>query len=340
LKWYSIAAVIFVCIMLAGGNSFFGTTEGLGIEWLGPWVTFSLVIGVNLVLLPVFYLLQGCNQVAQFWLYRLALQILNGIVLWASILMGAKLWSLSIAGFACIVWSILFLWQRYPHVIRLMFSEPTGPQINWSREVWPMQWRVALSWMSSSFTSQLFAPILFRTVGPSVAGRAGLTITLSNALVSLAGSWVNTRAPRFGILIAQRNFKDLDRLFRQAFVMSTAVASTGALTAWAGIWLLNLANSSLAERVLSPLPAAMLLLASVITTIVTSLAIYLRAHKKEPLVAVLLLTSLATAVSAVLVASGSGADGVFACYLALLVFFQLPSSILVFRRSRRTWHSS
>ena len=339
LKWYGFAALICVGAMVVAGNSFFTNAEHHRVEWLGPWIAFCVAVGLNMVLTPIFYLLQGCNQVAEFWFYRFVLQVLNGLALGLAIVSGAELWSLSIAGFTCIIWSAFFLWTRHPNMIRLITSKTSGLRVSWRTEVWPMQWRVAVSWLSTYFTSQMFVPILFRFADPSVAGQAGLTITVSNALLSLANSWMITKAPRFGMLIAQRNFKELDFVFFRALFISSIVAIFSGLTVWIAIYILNAVNVPIAERLLSPLSAALLLLTCVVTVQVTALATYLRSHKKEPLVAVLLLTSLATTILALLTVGPFGAEGVFASYLAMVLCFEFPLCIVIFKYSRAKWHS-
>jgi O-antigen/teichoic acid export membrane protein len=339
LYWYSIMAAVGIAILLVGGYAFFMRAGDHGVNWLGPWIAFSTALAVNLALMPMFYLLQGCNQVAEFWRYRLILQVLNGGTTIIALLGGAQLWSLPIASFVCIGWSLLFLWRRYPQMFRLVMSIPSGARIRWRTEVWPMQWRVAVSWLSNYFTSQMFAPILFQFATPAVAGRMGLTISLSNALLSLASSWITTKAPHFGILIAQGKFKALDSQFLRAFFMSMGVAAAGALCTWAGIALLNVLHVPLAERILAPLPAALLLLSSLIAVAILALATYLRAHRKEPLVYVMLITTVLTAITSLLTAAPLGVEGVLLSYLMLLVGFELPLCIAIFRRSRSKWHA-
>lgn len=45
-----------------------------------------------------------------------------------------------------------------------LIKEKTGDfRVSWKTEIWPLQWRIALSWLSGYFIFQLFTPILFIT---------------------------------------------------------------------------------------------------------------------------------------------------------------------------------
>ncbi len=45
--------------------------------------------------------------------------------------------------------------------------------ISWRREVWPFQWKIAVSWLCDYFIFQLFTPVLFAFRGPVEAGQDG-----------------------------------------------------------------------------------------------------------------------------------------------------------------------
>jgi hypothetical protein len=68
------------------------------------------------------------------------------------------------------------------------------------------------------------------------------------------------------------------------------------------------------------------------------ISIYLRAHKREPLAPVYLLTALVVLASALVLGERFGALGITAGYLGAVAFIQTPLSLLVFRRCRAEWH--
>ena len=336
-KWYGWAAILLVIGLGPGGYAFFSKSPGGGVSWSGPWAALCIGVGAGFTLLPVFSLLQGCNQVPQFWFYRWIQQVVNGISIWAAILLGAGLWTMPVASAAGLLWSVFFLLRRYPGFIG-SFLTPPAVRIRWRTEVWPLQWRIAISWIGAYFTTSLFVPILFRLSGPVAAGQMGMTITLSFVLLAVSSNWVVTKGPRFGVLIAQGEYRELDRLFRKSFLSSITTSCIGAVTISLGVFLLHRFQHPLSARILSPLPTVLLLSATVLSSATLGISIYLRAHKREPLAPVYLLTSLVVLALALMLGERFGALGITAGYLGVIAVIQLPLSYVVFKRRRAEWH--
>ena len=242
---------------------------------------------------------------------------------------------------ACgICWSVYFLYHNFGKFLNEIFRYTSFGNniIIWRHDIWPIQWRIAISWLSTYFTTQLFVPILFQISGPVVAGQMGMTITLCNVLIAVSSNWIVTKGPQFGVLIANKYFKKLDKLFYRSLFVSTIVAVFCSLSAWLIIYLLNIIKIPIATRILPPLPAAMMFLASIFISIINSLSIYLRAHKKEPLSGICFISTILISLLAIILATRFNAIGVVMSYLGVLVLFQLPISIIIFRRFRLLNH--
>ncbi len=340
MRWYAIAGAALLVLLLVGGHFFFASsTNTTKIEWLQPWIVICVITTLNFLTIPLFSFLQGCNQVGPFWFYRFLQQVINGLSLWLAIALGWNLWTVAFAQFTLLLWSVIFVIYRYPNFTRsLLRKGPVEDTIPWRAEVWPVQWRVAATWLSGNFTTQMLVPILFRSINPVAAGQLGITITLGNVLTAAASNWIVTRAPAFGMLIAKRRYAELDAQFRRTMTLSALFAVVIAALLLALIWLLGVVRPALAERVL-PLPAAaILLLGATLNAVLTGIAVYLRAHKKEPLVAVYLLGSGATLLAAMLLTPVVGVTGTLALY-TVIIGLQLPASYLILRRCRTTWHA-
>jgi hypothetical protein len=337
-RWFLWAAILLVLGLGYAGYVFFSQSPGGGVSWSGPWAALCVGVGAGFALQPIFSLLQGCNQVPQFWFYRWIQQVVNGISIWAAILLGADLWTMPVASAAGLLWSVFFLLRRYPGFVGSFLTLPSGPLIRWRSDVWPVQWRIAISWIGAYFTTSLFVPILFRLSGPVAAGQMGMTVTLALVLLAVSSNWIVTKGPRFGVLIAQGEYRELDRLFRKSFLSSIAVSCLGAVTIALGVFLLYRFQHPLSARILSPLPTVLLLSATILNSATMGISIYLRAHKREPLAPVYLLTSLVVMALALALGERFGALGITAGYLGAVAFIQLPLSLLVFRRRRAEWH--
>jgi hypothetical protein len=166
----------------------------------------------------------------------------------------------------------------------------------------------------------------------------GMLITLSNVIIAIAASWVVTKGPYFGGLIALHQYTKLDVLFKRSYITSIVVASLGATLGWVTLIFLEILGSPLSERVLPPMPSAMILLSGVLVTAITGLSVYLRAHKKEPLVWVYFISTLIIGILTILLGRQWGAMGIATGYLLILLTFQLPISVATFKHSRQVWH--
>jgi hypothetical protein len=94
----------------------------------------------------------------------------------------------------------------------------------------------------------------------------------------------------------------------------------------------------LVNRILAPLPTGLFLAGQVLMQVAAVEAVYLRAHKREPLAAL-------SAITALLVLGGScyfgkvyGAVGAAASYCGVTLLFALPGVTAVLIRCRRRWH--
>lgn len=337
-RWYAGAALAVWIVLCPLGYLFFYRSAQGQIDWMWPWLIFCVGLGLNLFLTPAFVLLQGCNQVAQYWYYWFVQQIVYGSAMWVGILLGAGLWIWPLAISCMVVWSIIFL-RRYRRFLMSFLITPSGHRVLWRSQIWPIQWRIALSWFSSGFTNQLFTPILFRAFGPVLAGQMGMTNSLTNILVAISSNWVVTKGPRFGSLIAQRRFQELDNLFLRSFLVVLFVSFLGAAVGLGAVLVLNLAHLPLSLRILPPLPIAFFLACAVFSSVLISLSIYLRAFKQEPLVGIFLMGSLAVAILAILFGSRYGALGIGVSYFAVLLGFELPISVIIFWHRRASWHA-
>jgi hypothetical protein len=202
-----------------------------------------------------------------------------------------------------------------------------------------MQWKIALSWMSGYLIFQLFNPILFAYFGAVVAGQMGMTLMLTSALCTVAMSWISTKVPIFGQLIARKEYKALDRLFIRTLLQATIVAITGGVLLWGAVVILNASQISLSRRVLAPLPFALLTIVAVINVVGFAQAAYLRAHKEEPFLLNSVVLGILMALSTYFLGRVYGAMGMAVGYFTLAGLLGLGWGSWIFISKRRIWHS-
>ncbi len=338
-KWFAIAAPLVSIVLGLVGFFFFSQKAGSEINWAAPWLVLCVLTGINFCLMPVWSLLNGCHQVAQVSYYKLWDSILFNIVLLLSIVNGMALWSPVFALTARLIWSGIFLSRRYPNFLKTFFSPhiaSEGSSISWEHEIWPVHWRSAVCWINGYFAVFIFTPVMFHYHGPILAGQTGMTLLLVEAISSISAIWVTAKAPRFGSLIAKKDYEELDKLFRRITKIIAVVSAASALTFWVFISLLYSLNTPFALRFLSPLPAGIFFIAQVLNMLSIPMSLYLRAHKREPFVALSFLHGGLSVVLVLVLGKYFAAIGIaVSCLLVNIIV--VPATFVIWYRLRQKW---
>jgi len=340
MRWYGAAAILFILVLLATGFAFF-TRYGnsSSVAWQLPWAGTVLATAGSLVVMPVLAFLEGCGLVPEVARFRVLQAVAANITLWLALLGGAALAAAPLFALANLTVAVLWLATAQRALLNDFLTFPVREKIDWRADIWPYQWRIAVSWLSGYCIFQLFTPVLFAFHGPAEAGRMGMAITLAGAVSSLGTSWLTTKAPQFGMLVSQRRFLELDSLFTRSLKQAACVSVLAAGFAMGLALLLNVLQLALATRLLSPLPLFLLLLTTVINVVVCAEAIYLRAFKREPFVIVSLLHAALVGSWTCSIGRTYGALGMMLGYLMISAAVGIGIGTWIFRNSRRAWHA-
>jgi O-antigen/teichoic acid export membrane protein len=201
---------------------------------------------------------------------------------------GFKLYVLGVGYLASVL-----LWQLFVRKAKLdiilinLWKSNITESVSYWREIFPYQWKIALSWVSGYFIFQLFNPVLFATEGAVIAGQMGMTLQALNAIQAFSMSWLNTKVPLYSKLIALKDYVQLDKIFNRTLHQMVSVCVMLLATFFVVIWILNVTQFSfggnvLADRFLDYFPMLLLMIPVVIRQYVNSWATYLRCHKQEP----------------------------------------------------------
>ncbi len=338
LQWYAVAAALSGVTLLIGGTLFFAFKPTAVSGWQSPWIALAILAGGTLFLTPFLSMLEGCGLVTEVARVRLWQAIASNLTAWSVLLAGGRLWaSPAISGASLLfggAWVLLIHRRFFSDLLRTR-----GDGISWREEVWPFQWRIAVSWISSYFIFHLFIPVLFTSRGPAEAGRMGMSLTLASAVYLVSNSLLTTKVPQFGELIARRDFAELDARFFPAMWRSFGVMAFGAAVLLGGTLVLHAIGHRWSTRLLEPLPFALLLATMMANTIFFAEAVYLRAHKQEPLIRVFIASGLAVATSTLLLGRAYGATGMMLGYFATTLVVSLGGGTWMFLQKRREWHA-
>ncbi len=340
VRWYTIAAALLAAFLLIAGSYFFSVHHHGGdlVSWRRPWYAAALAATLTFQLDPILSFMEGCGFVANVARLRLAQAVTGSSLAWLALAAHHGLFApaMIIAGNASV--ASIWLFRRRNLLLSLLWHHPGEHRIQWMKEVWHFQWRIAISWLCGYFIYQIFNPVLFAFKGPIAAGQMGMSLSLANALQAVAISWLNTKAAPFGILVARREYAQLDHLFFKALRQASEVFMAGAFAVWLVTLSLNLVHSKLAQRVLSPESMGALLLATAVNVVVFGEALYLRAHKQEKFLLNSILGALLVAPSAYFLGRSYGAAGIVAGNLTIALLMGLPLGTYTFLKYRKLWH--
>lgn len=284
-KWFGVASLLFGSVLIPLGLVFFAQHPAPGFSWRLPWVLAVGGIALNLKAVPLWAIISGGGLVRWDNFRTLIGGICGALGAAGAISSDYGLYAVPIISCANGLTAWLGLLLFFPGFLRQIRGSTSQSgedvRLSWWEEIWPMQWRIAVSWMAGYFIFQLFTPTLFAFQGPVVAGQMGLTLAATNAVLALGVTWTTARNPELCRLIAQREDAALDRYFRRLLVEVTAVALVSGGAALALIdWLQGLPR--FAGRFLPTHLVGIQMMSTLINLWSNALATYCRAHKSEP----------------------------------------------------------
>lgn len=331
-KWYRVAAVLFFFVSLLAGMVLFRREGSLpATDWVGPWLGLAAFTAVNLYFSPMLAVTEGCGQVGQVARLRLGQSMVGFCLTWIGLFAGAGLWAIPLNAFVAIIWTSRWL-QDKGHVLR-MFGDVRkvvpSQTIDWRREVFPFQWRIAVSWMSGYLMYQLFTPLVFVHLGAATAGQLGLTIAVFTAIQSLGVSWFNARIPAITGYISQGNRKELNTLFGATFVRATGLTLAGCLAVLVAVAAMHTLHLRLATRLVELSTMIVIAVGTVANTAIYGAATYMRAHGKEPMLPVSVTAAVLT-LGAAYVASRIGTFETMLSQTVITVVVVLPWTAKLF----------
>lgn len=344
--WFGAAAALMVLALVPAGLLFFGEKGAVSFSWRLPWILAVVGTALNLFVMPFFALIMGSGDVVTVNKRELVAAVASSFLCWAVIGFHGGLYAAFAVNLGALFISWGYLLSRRPMFIKLAIKGwsrgvKTGYKISgglsWWSEIWPMQWRMAVSSGAAYFMFQLFNPVLFHFHGAAAAGRMGMTLTAANALLAGSMTVLNARTPEFGKLVAIRDWSGLDVLFLRVTKHALALALFGACAGFAVIWQLQ-AHFAIGGRFIPAGDAALLFGAIVIQTAAGAFANYLRAHKQEPLMGMTIVASVLQGAGTWFLGKHFGARGVCVAFLSVTAAFVLPYVLLVWNRCRRQWH--
>ena len=344
LKWYLFFASVLILSLIVIGIIYFKkyNTAADTVSWAAPWVLLATGTGINLIISPIIAFLQGLGKVKEIAKVQLILQIFKLSIVWIGLIAGAKLYVLGLSSFIGILIYTLAVTLKYRKLLTNIWKTEIIERVHYRKEIFPFQWKIAMSWISGYFIFQLFNPVLFATEGPVVAGQMGMTLAALGGISSITIAWINTKVPTFSGFIAQKKYNQLDTLFNstllQSFILNILLLlAMFAVVFWIRYFNISMGGKHLGDRFLPYLPMLFMMLSIVANHIITSWATYLRCHKQEPMMVLSISIGILCTLSTVFLGRYFGVLGMTAGYLALCII-SFVCTYFIFINKKHEWH--
>lgn len=348
VKWYSVlACLVFVFLLIVGNIYFqrFGDSQSLEVEWNTPWMLICVGTGIKLFEAPITSILTGLGFVKEMSKIGFWQQIIIPVATWIGLACGLKLYVLGIGYIlSVLIWFTFIYSDRLLPIIINLWRQQITDRVGYFEEIFPYQWRIALSWVSGYFIFNLFNPVLFATEGAIVAGQMGMTLSILNAIQSFSLSWINTKIPLYSKLIALKEYVQLDELFNRTLKQMVSICAFLLLSFFCVVWFLRFTElqingNLLGYRFLDYAPMILMMIPVFLQQFTASWATYLRCHKKEPF----LLNSIVGGV--LCMSSTLGLGDLFGIYgvtigYCIITILMFPWGYWLYYSNKMKWHGN
>jgi O-antigen/teichoic acid export membrane protein len=254
---------------------------------------------------------------------------------------GFKLYSSALASLLSILvnyFQILFSKRR--RILQKIWKLQEAWKLDYLKEIFPLQWKIALSWVSGYFIFQLFNPVLFATEGPKIAGQMGMTLQALNGISSISMSWITTKVPFFSALIARKEYLALDNIFNKTVKQVFYITTLLTIIFIGVVFGMKLLRMDLGDRFLGISYITLLGITIIINQIVFAWATYLRCHKKEPFLYMSIVVGILCCSSTFFMGHQFGINGIIYGYTFLMISVSFFWSLYIFNKKKLEWHGN
>lgn len=285
LKIYLILAFAFIAIVGPIGYFIFKNSIELSlINWLLPWSALVLLTGFNLYLSPLLSFHEGLGRVTPVYKLRFIQTVIGSTFLILLLIWGFNLFSIIALPFISFIFSFIWLNLNFNHIKKFkeFINKKNDFNFSWYNEIFALQWRVSLSWISGYFIFYFLQPVIFSVYGPVIAGKFGISFNILRVASNLCISWLSPKLPELSRLYFSKKKRSMNNLFLRYSKNVIQISFISFLGINFAHYLLGIYDSELQNRFLDYEHFFVLTLICFIDICIYCLATYTRAFKEEP----------------------------------------------------------
>jgi O-antigen/teichoic acid export membrane protein len=272
--------------------------------------------------------IEAAGKMAAIAMMRLVQIALSACACWLAMIGGEGLWAAVLVSLGGVVVPVIWLFIRWPLLLKQLIPH-LGRNVTVRTELFQVQWRIAISWICTYFSSQVYALILMQLHGPAISGRLALSMAIVNMVGVLALSSMAGRVAFVGHDAARNNIIDIKKKFNKDLLFFGLINAVGIVGIAFGFWIID--ATPYIDRVLPFWQMGVLFLFTLVINLINLFSTYIRSYLREPFMRVNLLTTIITLPLAYWAALHYSAVGVVFSLASVAVFITLPFSLYVWR---------
>ena len=332
MKWSSGMGLLAFPIILVVGFVILNEKQ-TDIAWEIPWFVYgiaSIFVFVNSMLLSF---IEGCNSVGEVQKIRFYISFITAISTIVLLVLGSELYALAISlGIGALSGTII-IFYKYKYMLKQLFFFNKAAEHNWKRDILPLVGRYAISWISGYFIFSVFTPIAFHFYGVVEAGQIGFSLAIYTAIFGIANIWMTIITPKINIYVAHKDYDNLNRIFKKHLISAVVTYILGVTVLFFLVFFLK-DILPFATRLVSPFSLGIIALGWLLQIIINAYAIYMRAHKEEPLMIPSFVIGVYISITTVLIAIYFPFEYFFLGFLSSYVW-GLPWIMVIFKRYKK-----
>jgi len=327
MKWSFGMGIIAFPIILSVGFMMLAEKQTL-ISWMIPWTIYGLASVFVFMNSMILSFIEGCNSVGEVQKIRFVISFFTTISTGLFLVLGFELYALAISLLIGALSGMGIILYRYQYMLKQLYDLSLNVSHAWKNEILPLTGKYAISWISGYFIFSIFTPIAFHYYGAIEAGKVGLSMAVCSAIFGIANMWITIIVPKINMFIARKDYQILDPIFRRHLLLAIVTYIFGTVVLFSIILLFG-QYLSFSERLVSLLSLSMIAVGWLLQIIVNSYAVYMRAHKEEPLVILSFVSGIYIALTTCLIALYLPSEYLFIGFLSSYIWV-VPWVLILF----------
>ena len=331
IKWLlKVISIVFPLIII--GGYIFLNQKDVNIAWQLPWLIYafsSAFVFFNSSILSFF---EGCDSVAITQKCRMYITLITSVTTLTVLYLELGLYALAFSLLLSALVGFCLMYMYFGKTAVFLWNHVKEKPYQWQGEFNSLIWRYAISWCSGYFIFQLFTPLAFQYHGAIFAGKIGISVAMWTAGFNIANSWLTAVTPKLNMLVSEEKWDALDSIFNKNIKCSMATILIGGAIFFVA-WFLGKDSIWLFHRILPLNSMIMLFVCWGCQIYINGLALYLRSHKKEPMMPISLFSAVYVSITTLLCALYLPANYLFLGFLSSYIY-GVPVTYYLYKKQK------